>query len=195
MPDDAPPASLLDDLPTDRDALDFDPYVAALAGLVASPATRTPLTIGVFGTWGAGKTSLMRMVRGKLPESFRTAWFDAWKYEKEETLWRALLLQVLSALKGAVPKNKPDDLEALSDLETALYQPVDREKVGGLTIDWGRLGAGLGEGAVQIGLAFLPGGTVLTDLIKELRKEEKSEEAIGKIVSAIHRQRAQIHVA
>jgi formylglycine-generating enzyme required for sulfatase activity len=194
MTHDPTPASLLDDLPTDRDTLDFEPYVATLADLIASPATRTPLTIGVFGTWGSGKTSLMRMVRGKLPESFRTAWFDAWKYEKEETLWRALLLHVLSALKGAVPKNKEEDREELSDLETALYQPVDREKVGGLTIDWGRLGAGLGEGAVQIGLAFLPGGKVLADLIKELRKEEKSEEAIGKIVSAIHRQRAQIHI-
>ena len=86
MPDDATPASLLDDLPSDRDALDFEPYVATLADLIASPSTRTPLTIGVFGTWGSGKTSLMRMVRNKLPESFRTAWFDAWKYEKEETL-------------------------------------------------------------------------------------------------------------
>ncbi len=44
MPDGAAPASLLDDLPSDRDALDFEPYVATLA----------PLTIGVFGTWGSG---------------------------------------------------------------------------------------------------------------------------------------------
>jgi len=26
----------------------------------------TPLTIGVFGTWGSGKTSLMRMVKKRL---------------------------------------------------------------------------------------------------------------------------------
>jgi formylglycine-generating enzyme required for sulfatase activity len=194
MPNDIPLASILDDLPTQTDALDFDPYVATLADIIASPATRTPLTIGVFGTWGSGKTSLMRMMRDKLPPNFRVAWFDAWKYEKEATLWRALLLCVLDALKGAVPENKPEDLETLSDLETALYQPVDREKVGGVTIDWGKLGAGVGEGAVQIGLAFLPGGNVLNDLIKELRKADKSEEAISKIVTAIHRQRAQIHI-
>ncbi len=35
----------------------------------ATPATRTPLTIGVFGTWGSGKTSLMRMVRNKVARS------------------------------------------------------------------------------------------------------------------------------
>jgi ABC-type molybdenum transport system ATPase subunit/photorepair protein PhrA len=31
----------------------------------------------VFGTWGSGKTSLMRMVQDRLPGSFRLAWFDA----------------------------------------------------------------------------------------------------------------------
>jgi predicted KAP-like P-loop ATPase len=69
MPDDATPASLLDDLPSDRDALDFEPYVATLADIIKSPSTLTPLTIGVFGTWGPGKTSLMRMVRNKLTRS------------------------------------------------------------------------------------------------------------------------------
>ncbi|MGH2521959.1 MAG: P-loop NTPase fold protein, partial [Anaerolineales bacterium] len=129
---------ILDDLPCDRDALDFEPYVATLADIIASPSTRTPLTIGVFGTWGSGKTSLMRLVRNQLPKGFRVAWFDAWKYQKEETLWRALLLQVLAALRAAVPENETDDLEALSDLETALYRAVDREKVGGVQIDWGK---------------------------------------------------------
>jgi len=57
------PAPILDDLPAHKDALDFGPYVATLAGIVSSRVLHTPLTIGVFGTWGAGKTSLMRMVR------------------------------------------------------------------------------------------------------------------------------------
>ena len=79
--------SILDDLPTDCDALDFTPYVETLVDVCQTAST--PLTIGVFGTWGSGKTSLMRMVKNGLPESYTTAWFDAWKYDKEETLWRA----------------------------------------------------------------------------------------------------------
>jgi len=194
MPNDTPSASILNDLPTPNDALDFGPYVATLAHIIASPTTYTPLTIGVFGTWGSGKTSLMRMMRDKLPPNFRVAWFDAWKYEKEVTLWRALLLSVLAALRNAVPKNKSEDLEELDNLEMALYQPVDREKIGGLTIDWRKLGLGLGGGAVQVGLEFLPTGSVLTNLLKGLGKIDKSEEAVDNIVSAIQRQRTQIHI-
>jgi predicted KAP-like P-loop ATPase len=80
------PTILLDDLSTDIDALDFQPYVDTFADIVRNGITL--LTIGVFGTWGPGKTSLMRMVKKGLPEEFNIAWFDAWKYDKEETLWR-----------------------------------------------------------------------------------------------------------
>ena len=78
---------ILSDLPTDVDALDFTPYVRTLINIVQSPNTAT---------------SLMRLVRRGLPEDFATIWFDAWKYDKEETLWRALLLQVLAAVRVVV---------------------------------------------------------------------------------------------
>lgn len=190
--------SILDDLPTDQDALDFEPYVDTLADIIASPSTGTPLTIGIFGDWGSGKTSLMRMVRNKLPPNYCLAWFDAWKYDEEQALWRALLLQVLDALRCAVPKDEseasPKALAELSDLETCLYRALDREQVGGVQIDWGKLCEGVAGGAVQIGLAFIPGGSVLTDLIKELRSADKTESAAAKLISAIHRERSQIHI-
>ncbi len=185
---------LLGDLPTEQDTLDFTPYVNTLVDIIESPTTSTPLTIGIFGTWGSGKTSLMRMIEKGLPKSFRTTWFNAWVYDKQETLWRALLLSALIALKAAVPEEKTEDIEKLGDLETALYQPVDLEKVGGLTVEWGKLGRGAAESAVQVGLSFLPGGMVITDLLKELRDKEKSEQAILKVLSAIHRERAQVHI-
>jgi pantothenate kinase-related protein Tda10 len=57
---------ILDDLPTDTDALDFQPYVDTLVDIIQTGST--PLTIGVFGGWGSGKTSLMRMVKKGLLE-------------------------------------------------------------------------------------------------------------------------------
>lgn len=56
---------ILDGLPTERDALDFNPYVKSLLNVCKTASTL--LTIGIFGTWGSGKTSLMKMIRKGLP--------------------------------------------------------------------------------------------------------------------------------
>jgi len=111
-----------------HDALDFSPYAQALADIIMSGST--PLTIGVFGTWGSGKTSLMRMVKEQAEEQGAVVgWFDAWKYDKEETLWRAFLLSVLFSLEAAVKKNS-QPIEEIEKLKTLLYQPIDIEKMG-----------------------------------------------------------------
>jgi len=183
---------ILDDLPSENDALDFTPYVETLVDVCSSAST--PLTIGVFGTWGSGKTSLMKMVQKCLPGTFVTSWFNAWKYEKEQTIWRVLLLQVLTTIRTAIPDDKVDDIQQLEDLKISLYKPVDREKVGGIKIEWGKMGTGMAEGALQVGLAFLPGGTVINDLVKEFRSTDKSGSALEKVISAVHRESAKIHI-
>ena len=190
-------APILNDLPAVKDALDFEPYVATLTGIAASRSLHTPLTVGVFGTWGSGKTSLMRMVCNSLPDDFCVAWFDAWKYAHEAALWRALLLQVLATLRAAVAGVDSNEstkaLAELTDLETALYRTVAREEVGGVQIDWGKLAASLTQGAVQIGLSFIPGGSVLSDLVEKVRNK-KTQAAAENLVDAIHRERSKIHI-
>ncbi len=178
---------ILDDLPTDTDALDFQPYVDTLVDIVQTGST--PLTIGVFGGWGSGKTSLMKMVKKGLPQDFTIAWFDAWKYDKEETLWRAFLLSVLSAMHNA---GKLSD-EELTRLTAMLYRALDLEKSGGVTIDLAKFFPKLAQGAMQVGLSFLPGGTALSKLMEELQKagaQNLSETAFD----AIQRERTKIHI-
>lgn len=64
----------------------------ATAGVLAEAAVDTPepLTIGIFGEWGTGKTSLMRLIKNEMEKSFKNraaaVWFNAWQYEKEDHL-------------------------------------------------------------------------------------------------------------
>ena len=188
MPNDSK-TYILDDQWTDEDALDFTPYVETLADIIQTG--NTPLTIGVFGTWGSGKTSLMRMVRKKLPRKFTLAWFDAWKYDKEETLWRAFLLSVLLAVRSKIRKGEP--VEDLDYLETMLYRAIDIEKVGGVTIDLAKLGGSIAQGAVQLGLAFIPGGAVLSEFVKKVQ-QLGAESLTDDVTDAIQRERSKIHI-
>ncbi|MBN1452059.1 MAG: hypothetical protein JW963_13670 [Anaerolineales bacterium] len=186
-----PKTYILDDLPTDKDALDFTPYVKTLVDVCKSAST--PLTIGVFGTWGSGKTSLMRMVqKGLQKENDTIAWFDAWKYDKEESLWRAFLLCILTALKDTA-KNKGQPTEEFEKLETLLYRELEIEKVGGVTIDLAKLGGKVAQGIAQLSLSFIPGISTLTKLVEELQSGAASS-ATGEAMGAIQRERTKIYI-
>ncbi len=184
---------ILNDKPAESlkdDALDFTPYVQALADIIMTGST--PLTIGVFGTWGSGKTSLMRMVKEQVENAGAVAgWFDAWKYDKEETLWRAFLLSVLTAVRDSTQSGQPT--EDLDYLETMLYRAIDLEKAGGVTIDLAKLGGKLAQGAVQVGLSFIPGGAALGKIIEELQKAGTAN-LTENALDAIQRERSKIHI-
>ena len=55
---------MLSDRETDIDALGFDTYTNSLSELITERGI-TPFTIGIYGNWGIGKTSLMLMLRKK----------------------------------------------------------------------------------------------------------------------------------
>ena len=88
--DAAKPAAFFPDKPAARDYLDYHSYAATLADLIDK--TQTPLTVGVFGAWGSGKTTLMGMIETALREiennpdgrKFMLVRFEAWKYYKED---------------------------------------------------------------------------------------------------------------
>lgn len=68
------------------DALGFDNYSKKLADIIRNSTPR--FAIGIFGGWGTGKTTLMKMIERKLGnhDDILVVWFDAWKYEKEKYL-------------------------------------------------------------------------------------------------------------
>ena len=59
-------SSIAGDVATRRDIVGAAAYAEAIARGIQHPDTKAPLTIGIKAPWGAGKTSLMRMIRDRL---------------------------------------------------------------------------------------------------------------------------------
>jgi uncharacterized protein YjbI with pentapeptide repeats len=97
---------IITDEPTLEDALDFRNYSYRLADIITNSTPR--FSIGIFGGWGTGKTSLMSMIRDVLDGNKKivTVWFDAWRYEREEYLAVIPFLRTVKLSLDAVEKAK-----------------------------------------------------------------------------------------
>ena len=52
---------------SDIDVLFYDPYAQIISD-IARNKDYNPLTVGVFGLWGAGKSTLIKLIDNKLKE-------------------------------------------------------------------------------------------------------------------------------
>jgi formylglycine-generating enzyme required for sulfatase activity len=168
--------SILSDQPADEDQLGFRPYAQTLAEILADPGTDTPLTIGVFGGWGRGKTSLMRMVQRRLRDTestgfpVRSVWFNAWLYSQQESLWRALISRVLSGVRGF--SLDEDAQSTLRQLESRLYGAA-APGAGHLDLPPGALGENL-EGAALPPLLGL-------ELLRRQAQRDSDDQAVDRL--------------
>ena len=73
------------DVPANTPQLSFTDYARAFRDIIEGSDPR--FSIGIFGGWGAGKTTLMGRIRENLNINKCVAVdFSAWRYEKEEHL-------------------------------------------------------------------------------------------------------------
>ena len=85
---------ITNDQATARDGLGFHRYVKAIADFLTSKDTEPPLTLSVEGEWGRGKTSFMLQLEEEVQHrDGLTVRFNAWRYEKEESLCAAFALR------------------------------------------------------------------------------------------------------
>lgn len=116
------PLKLFNDAPlidAQHDALNFKSYSEVIYESILG--TDTPCTIGIFGEWGMGKTSMMKMSKKLLDDEkkYISVWFNAWQYENEEHTIVPLIATILKQIK-----NEKDSLKD----EKLTYENEQKEK-------------------------------------------------------------------
>jgi hypothetical protein len=145
----------------EKDVFGHSDYARALAGMVSDP--EPPSTIGLFGSWGVGKSTIIDGLRDQLDGRVAFAYFDAWRYE-EDSLRRQFLRDVGRELKDgkhlALCKFDPD--KDLSELDTD-QQHTDEA----FSLSWPRVGRALLIASVMGAITFTAIKVgVLADFVK-----------------------------
>ncbi|HKP76869.1 MAG TPA: P-loop NTPase fold protein, partial [Longimicrobiaceae bacterium] len=131
-----------DDSRSDDDYLDIRSDVEAFGKLIAARTVNPPLSIGLFGEWGSGKTFFMRMLQGEVNRLAQLAdgskrmqrdlpyWkriiqieFNAWHYV-EGNLWASLVQHIFDNLRFA----GETDRGVIKELQNHLVSQIHKEK-------------------------------------------------------------------
>jgi GTPase SAR1 family protein len=155
---------------TTLDLLGFQVHADLIRSVVTDPKL-LPITIGVFGDWGSGKSSIMKMLQHDLEadnyskesadyaqlKGVACLYFNGWLFEGYDDAKSALLSSVLTELS-----------------EHKNFGPKIKEKATKLlrSVDWMRLARfGFKEVAFPTALAFITGGaSILPTLIASGKK-------------------------
>ena len=85
---------------TDKDFLGFDVHANLLEELIKEEKM-LPLTIGLFGDWGSGKSSILEVLKKDLEKEEKTAclYFSGWAFEGFDDAKAALLETIVKAFE------------------------------------------------------------------------------------------------
>jgi predicted KAP-like P-loop ATPase len=84
------------------DLLGFDVHADLICSVITDP-TVLPVTVGIFGDWGGGKSSIMKMLQRELSDEEKypeivCLYFNGWTFEGYEDAKSALLSSILIQL-------------------------------------------------------------------------------------------------
>lgn len=146
------------DSESEQDFLNFSEVADQIAALVLNPAL-LPISVGLFGGWGTGKSTVLRLVEAKLPKAGKgipiVVNFDAWLYQGFDDA-RAALMEVVSQRVLTLAKEK----ETLIEKAQTFAGRINYFRAIGLAADFG-LGMALG---IPPGL-LTRAGTALTSIV------------------------------
>lgn len=159
--------------------MNFLDVAQSVAEVLREPSL-LPTSIGVFGTWGVGKSSLLKMIEAELTASgedsaFLVVHFDAWLYQGFDGARIALMDRVISAVDDAVQQDKTL-LDRAKDMTAKLMGRVRSFRGAAALADLGAMAYGAYPiPLLSIGAAATPEDTPqTTDTSDEIRAYTKT---------------------
>ena len=172
------------DTETDQDFLNYGELAEVVALMLADPKM-LPLSVGISGGWGTGKSSFLKMVEARLPKQpangevsegprYIVVNYDAWLYQGYDDA-RAALMDAIASRLLKESEGKP---QTVKERAVRLFRRVDKLRVLGLGIDMAMLAAGMpppgllakGWGAVSHLLGGSASGQDVADAREGLQK-------------------------
>jgi len=154
------------DKETDIDLLGHDKLAQTVIDIIQDYHLR-PLTIGIYGDWGVGKSSILSLLQKKISEAnvakvsnAHCITFNGWLFQGYEDAKSALMETVVSELARLQPKSKQ-----IQKIAKSLISRVNWLKV-----------ARVGAGAIVTGLTGIPDPGMLTgaaNLLKAAKTQFK----------------------
>lgn len=106
---------VLNDQINGTDRLNYNRYADAFAELILNPELPTPVTVGIYGEWGQGKSFLMQKIIEKIKNTKKnnknsssngskilTVEFNAWTYSSSNHLWAGMITQLYNEVENHI---------------------------------------------------------------------------------------------
>jgi len=88
---------IVNDEPSKRDCLGRQALARAFADLALN--CQTPFVFGIFGAWGSGKSTFLRLIESELDsQTSRVVWFNAWEHDLDDAPAVSLLHTTVESL-------------------------------------------------------------------------------------------------
>jgi predicted KAP-like P-loop ATPase len=126
------------DTDTDVDFLNYSEVAELIAEMIGKPDL-LPMSLGVFGSWGVGKSSTLRLVANELEKNegkYLIINFDAWLYQDFDDARAALMSVIASELVRTAPAS-------LASKAMSLFGRINKLRALGLLIEGGALAMGV----------------------------------------------------
>lgn len=158
------------DVETSDDLLNYGELAEVVANMLGDPRM-LPLSVGISGGWGTGKSSMLKLIEAKLQAAtleidgaretstasqsrrrFIVVHYDAWLYQGFDDA-RAALMETIAACLVTEAENKP---KSVSEKALSLFRHVDKLRALGAVADGALMLAGVPTlGAVSKGLSAI----------------------------------------